>query len=134
MGICLYLLLSGLSFQTKIIMAETHTTPQGVASRHDDVPTDGGAAQRRQIWKVFIILSVLTALEFLIAFTLAHGTLKVSIFVVMTIVKAFYIVGEFMHLKHETKSLIWTILIPTILVAWLLLALILEGGAILQSR
>jgi len=115
-------------------MAETHTTPQGVASRHDDVPTDGGAAQRRQIWKVFIILSVLTALEFLIAFTLAHGTLKVSIFVVMTIVKAFYIVGEFMHLKHETKSLIWTILIPTILVAWLLLALILEGGAILQSR
>jgi len=115
-------------------MAEIHATPQEVASRHDDLPTDGGAAQRRQIWKVFIILSVLTALEFLIAFTMAHGTLKVAIFVGMTIVKAFYIVGEFMHLKHEVKSLIWAILIPTILVAWLLLALMWEGGAILQSR
>jgi len=115
-------------------MAEIHATPQEVASRHDDLPTDGGAAQRKQIWKVFIILSVLTALEFLIAFTLAHGTLKVAIFVAMTIVKAFYIIGEFMHLKHETKSLIWSIMIPIIFVVWLLLALMLEGGSIFQAR
>ena len=97
-----------------------------------DHSSDGGAAQRKQIWKVFIILSVLTAFEFLIAFTLAHGTLK--IFVVMTIVKAFYIVGEFMHLKHEVKTLIWAILIPTVLVAWLILALLLEGGFIFELR
>lgn len=95
---------------------------------------DGGAAQRRQIWKVFIILSVLTAFEFLIAFTMPHGTLKISIFVGMTIVKAFYIVGEFMHLKHEVKTLIWAILIPTVLVAWLILALLLEGGFIFELR
>ncbi|MFM6938896.1 MAG: cytochrome C oxidase subunit IV family protein, partial [Aquirufa sp.] len=50
------------------------------------------------------------------------------IFSGMTIVKAFYIVGEFMHLKHEVKSLIWMILIPTIFVVWLLTALIYEGG------
>lgn len=115
-------------------MAETHATPQEVASRHDDIPTDGGAAQRRQIWKVFIILSVLTALEFVIAFTMPHGTLKVFIFVGMTIIKAFYIVGEFMHLKHETKSLIWSIMIPIIFVVWLLSALILEGGSIFEAR
>lgn len=96
--------------------------------------SDGGAAQRKQIWKVFIILSVLTAFEFLIAFTLAHGSLKIFIFVVMTIVKAFYIVGEFMHLRHEVKTLIWVILIPTILVAWLILALLLEGGFIFELR
>lgn len=95
---------------------------------------DGGAAQRKQIWKVFIILSILTAFEFLIAFTLPSGTLKVAIFVGMTIVKAFYIVGEFMHLKHEVKSLIWAILIPCIFVVWLLLALMLEGGSIFQLR
>lgn len=96
--------------------------------------SDGGAAHRKQIWKVFIILSVLTAFEFLIAFTIAHGNLKTFIFVVMTIVKAFYIVGEFMHLKHEAKTLIWVILIPTILVAWLLLALLLEGGFMFELR
>ncbi len=115
-------------------MAEIHASPQEVAARHDDLPVDGGAAQRRQIWKVFIILSVITAFEFLIAFTMHHGTLKIAIFVGLTIVKAFFIVGEFMHLKHETKSLIWSLLIPIIFVVWLLLALILEGGAIFEAR
>ena len=33
-----------------------------------------------------------------------------------------------MHLKHETKSLIWTIMIPMALLIWLLLALITEGS------
>jgi len=51
----------------------------------------------------------------------------------MTIVKAFYIVGEFMHLKHETKSLIWSIIVPVIFVAWLILALLLEGHAIFEA-
>ncbi len=115
-------------------MAETHATPQEVAARHDDVPTDGGAAQRKQIWKVFIILSVITGIEFLIAFTMGASLLKVGIFVGLTIVKAVYIVGEFMHLKHEAKSLIWSILIPVIFVVWLLLALMLEGGSIFELR
>jgi cytochrome c oxidase subunit IV len=56
------------------------------------------------------------------------NTLRVAIFCGMTIVKAFYIVGEFMHLKHEVKSLIWAVLVPTIFVVWLLIALIYEGG------
>ncbi|MBU1823007.1 MAG: cytochrome C oxidase subunit IV family protein, partial [Bacteroidetes bacterium] len=56
------------------------------------------------------------------------------LFVGLTIVKAFYIVGEFMHLKHEVKSLIWSILIPCIFVVWLLLALMLEGGSIFSAR
>jgi len=59
---------------------------------------------------------------------MAASTLRVAIFCGMTIVKAFYIVGEFMHLKHEVKSLIWAILIPTVFVVWLLVALIYEGG------
>jgi cytochrome c oxidase subunit IV len=56
------------------------------------------------------------------------NTLRVAIFCGMTIVKAFYILGEFMHLKHEVKSLIWAVLIPTIFVVWLLVALMFEGG------
>jgi cytochrome c oxidase subunit 4 len=80
------------------------------------------------IWKTFWILLILTAIEFVIAFTMPANTLRVAIFCGMTIVKAFYIVGEFMHLKHEVKSLIWMILIPTLFVVWLLIALIYEGG------
>jgi len=97
-------------------------------------PSDGGAAQRKIIWKTFWILLILTAIEFFIAFVFPAGHFKVAIFVGMTIVKAFYIVGEFMHLKHEVKSLIWVILLPCIFVVWLLLALMMEGGSIFTLR
>jgi cytochrome c oxidase subunit IV len=92
-------------------------------SEKEIAPPNTGA-----IWKTFWILLVLTAIEFVIAFTMEASTLRVAIFCGMTIVKAFYIVGEFMHLKHEVKSLIWAVLIPTVFVVWLLVALIYEGG------
>jgi cytochrome c oxidase subunit IV len=94
----------------------------GISEKEIPAPNTGA------IWKTFWILLVLTAIEFVIAFTMPANTLRVAIFCGMTIVKAFYIVGEFMHLKHEVKSLIWMVLIPTIFVVWLLVALIYEGG------
>jgi cytochrome c oxidase subunit IV len=99
-----------------------------------EVDENAGAEQRKVIWRTFWILLILTAVEFLIAFTLEAGALKTAIFVGMTIVKAFYIVGEFMHLKHEVKSLIWVILVPCIFVVWLLIALMREGGSIFDLR
>ena len=86
------------------------------------------------IWRTFIILSVITAFEFTLAYLMKAGTLRTSIFVGMTLVKAFYIVGEFMHLKHEVKSLIWAITIPVVFIVWLLIALMTEGGSIFQLR
>jgi len=89
--------------------------------------------QTKILWKVFWILLVLTAFEFLIAFGLDTDKFKLTkilIFVIMTIVKAFYIVGTFMHLKDEVKSLIWTVILPAMFVVWLLVALIVEGGYI----
>ncbi|MVN78497.1 hypothetical protein GO988_19370 [Hymenobacter sp. HMF4947] len=85
----------------------------------------------RWIWRVFVILVVITAIEFAFAFGMTSPglrTLRNSIFIVLTILKAFFIVGEFMHLKHETKSLIWTILVPTALLVWLVVALVTEGS------
>ena len=90
--------------------------------------------QTKAIWRTFYILAAITGLEFLIAFTLHAGPLKTAIFVGLTIVKAIYIVGEFMHLKHEVKSLIWSILLPCMFVVWLLVALMIEGGSIFLSR
>lgn len=84
--------------------------------------------QTAAIWKTFWILLILTAIEFVIAFTMPANHIRVAIFAGMTIIKAFYIVGEFMHLKHEVKTLIWAVLIPAVFVVWLLTALIYEGG------
>jgi len=86
------------------------------------------------IWRTFWILLGVTALEFLIAFTSDSKMFRITTFLLLTIVKAFFIVGEFMHLKHEVKSLIWSILIPTLFVVWLVIALMMEGGSILELR
>lgn len=90
----------------------------------------------RKIWKTAGILGVITILEFVVAFTLPleMATTRVAIFVGMTIVKAFYIVAEFMHLKYEVKVLIWSILIPMVFVIWMLIAFIYEGDAIYDVR
>ena len=102
-------------------MASTHEIKEG------EIPK----AQTKAIWRTFWVLSAVTAVEFIIALGLpiAHW-IKVGLYAILTIVKAAYIVGEFMHLRHEVKFLIWAILLPMIFVAWLLLALVWEGGAI----
>ena len=88
----------------------------------------------KKLWTVAAILGAVTAFEFLIAFTMGHGPLKTSIFVGLTIVKAAYIVGEFMHLRYEVKVLFWSILIPMIFVVWMLVAFVYEGIAISDVR
>lgn len=87
-----------------------------------------------KLWKVAGILGIVTAIEFVIAFTMDTGALKTSIFIALTIVKAAYIVGEFMHLRYEVKLLFWSILIPLIFVVWMLVAFIYEGLAIGSVR
>ena len=90
-------------------------------------------AQTKAIWRTFIILVAITALEFVFAFFMEPGTTRNVIFIILTLFKAFYIVGEFMHLKHETKALIWTIIIPLALIVWLMVALIAEGSYYYES-
>src|SRR5215212_8135704 len=82
----------------------------------------------KKLWTVAGILGLVTALEFAVAFGISHEyrTLRVWIFIGMTIIKAGYIVGEFMHLRHEAKVLIWSILIPMVFVIWMLVAFVYE--------
>jgi cytochrome c oxidase subunit IV len=51
------------------------------------------------------------------------------IFIILTLVKAGYIVLQFMHLGHEKKSLKWTILLPAIILVPYLLFIVLGEGA-----
>ena len=87
------------------------------------------------IWKVALILAVVTAIEYVFAFTMSKGMLLNVIFVSLTIVKAGFIVSEFMHLGHEVKSLMASILLPMIFIIWLIVALVnIEGSAIKDGR
>ncbi len=124
MGIRIYLLLPCLNnclpYTTEYIMDHSQENPQVVV-----LPPD--KAKIRKIWMVALILGGITAFEFLIAFTMGHGIPKTTIFVLLTIVKAAYIVLEFMHLKYEAKVLFWSILIPMLFVVWMLVAFVYEG-------
>lgn len=88
----------------------------------------------KKLWRVAGIMAIVTAIEFVFAFTMDAGHLKTSIFIALTIVKAGYIVGEFMHLRHEVKVLFWSILIPMVFVVWFLVAMIYEGLSILGAQ
>ena len=108
-------------------------------AHHDDSNHEPGVipANKEHIKKIWVtagILGLITAVEFIIAFTMPANSLRVAIFIGLTILKAFYIVAEFMHLRHEVKSLIWTILIPTIFVIWMIIALLLEGDEVFGAR
>ncbi|MEN7549269.1 cytochrome C oxidase subunit IV family protein [Rapidithrix thailandica] len=79
---------------------------------------------------VALLLFFVTVIEFILAFIWPdtwNRELLNGLFVALTLVKAFYIVAEFMHLKHEVKTLIWSIGFPTVFIIWLLVALVYEG-------
>ena len=90
------------------------------------------------IWKVFWILLALTTFEvtlgmikpdFLVNTQFLETKLLNHIFIVLTLIKAGYIVLVFMHLGFEEKSLKLTILIPAfILVPYLLFIILTEGA------
>ena len=89
----------------------------------------------RGIWKVALILAVITGIEYVFAFNMPKGMILNAIFVCLTIVKAFFIVSEFMHLGHEVKGLIYTIILPMMFVLWLIVALVnIEGSAVKDAR
>lgn len=90
----------------------------------------------KKLWQVAGILGIITLIEFAVAFLVPHELKDVRVwtFILMTIVKAAYIVGEFMHLRHETKVLMWSILVPIVFIVWMLVAFVYEGMAIGEVR
>jgi len=109
-------------------MAENHNLP----SEHHESPEGTG-----WIWKVFWILLIVTAVEVILGiikpsfllFELFGTSFLNIIFIVLTLVKAFYILAEFMHVKFERSNLVWTLALPVvILIPYLAFILLTEGS------
>jgi cytochrome c oxidase subunit IV len=97
---------------------------------------EAGVKIRKNIWKVTIILTLITAVEVLLGAYVKkepgelYWEMVVIGFIAMTIIKARYIVLQFMHLGDERNNMRKTILIPYIvfiLYATVLISII-EGG------
>ncbi|ATL49721.1 hypothetical protein COR50_03820 [Chitinophaga caeni] len=88
----------------------------------------------KTIWKTFWILLAITIVEIVFAFIHleyhwpARWILN-GFFIIMTLFKAYFIVDEFMHLGHEVKNLIMTIIMPLLLFVWFIIAFLYEGDA-----
>ncbi len=92
----------------------------------------------REIWLVFWLLLIVTVIEVVLGIIkpdmLVHRyIIGVSLlnmtFIILTIVKAYYIVYAFMHLGSERKNLKLSILLPVwILIPYLLFILLAESA------
>ena len=100
-----------------------HDHNYSVAANHDE---EHGVAIRKTIWKVTAILTIITVVEVIIGAFIKQYTgdqgadnflwpyVKVG-FIILTVVKAAYIVLVFMHLGDERKNFKMVILVPYVL-------------------
>lgn len=91
----------------------------------------------QKIWGVLIFLSLITAVEVVLGIVKPEALMGQVlgmkalnwIFIILTIVKAYYITWDFMHMRDETPSLrrvvVWTAIFLMIYLVFILLQ---EGG------
>jgi len=101
-----------------------------VAANHDE---EHGRAIRKKIVWVTILLTIITTVEVALGILIKQGTTMWPVvkwsFIVMTLIKAGYIVSVFMHLGDEKKTLRYMILIPyAIFILYLLFIAITESN------
>ena len=93
----------------------------------------------QKIWGVLIFLSILTVIEVVLGIfkpqvlmnTFLGMKLLNWIFIILTIIKAYYIAWDFMHLRDERRSFTSSIVLPLlILIPYLIFILLLEADYI----
>lgn len=101
-------------------------------AHQDHHSEEEGKKIRKKIWFVFWVLLAVTTIEVLVgAFRTTLGlpwTLVKWSFIIMTLIKAFYIVMSFMHLGEELKNFRRFILVPYgIFIVYLIIIALYEG-------
>jgi cytochrome c oxidase subunit IV len=99
---------------------------------HNDRNSDASKKQVKRILFVTAVLSVVTIVEVLLGlycykYTHLAKWVANTIFVVLTVFKAGYIVKVFMHLGDEVKNMFISVLIPLVLFVWFIIAFLADG-------
>lgn len=100
----------------------------------------------RDVYKGLVLLGVVTLVEVAISlFGKGHlgfdphglqwllGIVAVAL-VVLSLYKAYFIIYEFMHMRYEVKGLAMSVLLPTLLLVWALIAFFQEGNSWKERR
>lgn len=102
-----------------------HTTEEHAHDEH-------GGLSKKKIWQVFAILLVITVIEFIIAlWVIPNGYMSHAlgnfIYIALTLLKAFYIVAYFMHLKYEKLGLQLSLSVTFIFIIYFIVLMLIEG-------
>ena len=98
---------------------------------------------RKIVFKTILILAVITVIEVLFALmgkgyiipgVFISGWIIGGVMIILSATKAYYIVYEFMHMKYEVPSLVKSVLLPTFLLVWAIVAFLMEGKYWNNSR
>ena len=91
---------------------------------------------RKEVLKTIAILSVITVLEVGIAISYSklvpsesHKWIINLLMAIFSVIKVVYIMGTFMHLRHEKKGFILTCLLPFLFLIWAIIAFTFEGSS-----
>ena len=129
LGLCIHLLLSGI-----IMAADTHKLAifRGLLKFKSN---------QQKIWGVLIFLSIVTTIEVVLGIVKPASLMTIFlgmkllnwIFIILTIVKAYYIAWDFMHIRDEKSSLQSSIVLPLlILIPYLVFILLVEADYIFE--
>ena len=99
----------------------------------------------RGVYKGLILLGVVTLIEVAVSlFGKGHlgfeptSTVILALvgiaLVVLSLYKAYFIIYEFMHMGHEVKGLRLSVLMPTLLLVWAVIAFFHEGDSWFKRR
>jgi cytochrome c oxidase subunit IV len=116
-------------------MDNTAHTTQHHHTGHASEPT----FSTKTIWRTFWILLIITCVELIVGMFIAPHFMEYKVafnvlYIILTITKAFYIVAEFMHLGHEIRNLVMTIIVPLMLFIWFIISFLWDGDSYLNAR
>jgi cytochrome c oxidase subunit IV len=109
---------------------------------HTAIHTNEHSGNKNEVRNVTIILSVLTLVELALGYMMykwvsdpgfLRNFIKGTIIILM-LAKAYYIVSYFMHLGHEVRNLIMTIVVPLALFIWFIIAFLYEGNSFRNNQ
>ena len=100
----------------------------------------------RDVYKGLALLGAVTLVEVFISllgkghigidvseYKVALGIVAIAL-IVLSLYKAYFIIYEFMHMRYEVKGLAMSVLLPTLLLVWALIAFFQEGNSWKERR
>ncbi|MBK8625847.1 MAG: cytochrome C oxidase subunit IV family protein [Saprospiraceae bacterium] len=83
---------------------------------------------------IFEVLFALLGKGYLVDGVHISGWITGGAMIALSVVKAYLIIYEFMHMKYEVPGLVKTVLLPVFLLVWAVIAFLAEGNYWNNSR